>query len=217
MPFLIVIIGVILIITAFNNTHGELGTALESDVGAYFKWGAAIAAIVGIGFVPGFKTPSLCLLALVVLVLFLTRYKEILAGFTNFAGAGAGQTAAAASSDPATPTAAFSANPVQVALGGSAGGSGSSVASSGGSSTGGSSGSGVAGGLNQVASLAGGVSTLGTSIGQIGSLVGSGQLGQVGSSIAAAGNLGSGIVSELEAPFNALSAIGSSIGFGGFG
>jgi len=48
MPFAILIIGAILVITAFNNSFGTLATQLEGDIPGYFKWAAAIAAILDV-------------------------------------------------------------------------------------------------------------------------------------------------------------------------
>lgn len=88
MPFVVVVIGVILAIAAWNNSFSSLASELESDIPAYFLWGVAIAAILGLGFIPGFRTPSRWLLALVALVLVLTRFAAIKQGFLQFAQSG---------------------------------------------------------------------------------------------------------------------------------
>jgi hypothetical protein len=138
MPFVVILVGVILVVAAWNETHGDLGKALQADVPGYFKWGAALAAIAGLGFVPGLKTPSRWLLALVLLVIFLHNYNSILAGFKNFAQSGAQPTGTAGTD----PTAAYTANPTATPLptesqiageggggGGAAGGTGTMIAS----------------------------------------------------------------------------------------
>ena len=73
MPFAILLIGAILVVTAFNNSFGTLASELESDIPPYFKWAAAIAAILGLGYIPGLRTPSRYLLGLVLLVILLTN------------------------------------------------------------------------------------------------------------------------------------------------
>jgi hypothetical protein len=110
MPVALILIGAILIVVAFNNTMGQLATELQDDIPGFFVWGVAIAAILGLGYVPGLKQPSRWLLGLVVLVIVLTNYKQILTGFTSFAGSGgkATGTGAGAAPDPAT---AFSSSP----------------------------------------------------------------------------------------------------------
>jgi hypothetical protein len=100
MPVALVVIGVILIIVAFNNTMGQLATELQNDVPGFFVWGAAIAIILGLGYVPGLRTPSRWLLALVVLVIVLTQYKKIIDGFSSFAASG-GKTTGVEAADPA--------------------------------------------------------------------------------------------------------------------
>jgi hypothetical protein len=107
MPFVVLIVGAILIIAAFNNTYSKLAAELETDVPGFFKWAAAIAAIVALGYVPGLRVPTRWLLALVMLVLLLKNYSQIYAGFTSFAQSNPAPTGAAVP----TPTAGFIANP----------------------------------------------------------------------------------------------------------
>lgn len=107
MPIALLLIGALLIIVAFNNTMGQLAAELEADIPGFFVWGIAVAAILGLGYVPGMKTPSRWLLGLVVLVIILVNYKAILSGFTNFAATGAAATNAGATpADPANALAA---------------------------------------------------------------------------------------------------------------
>ncbi len=87
MPFIVIVIGIIIAVAAFNDSHGTLFAQLKQDIPGYFKWAVAIAAILGLGFIPGFKVPSRYLIALVALVVILTNAKQVFAGFTQFAGA----------------------------------------------------------------------------------------------------------------------------------
>lgn len=127
MPFAILIIGVLLIVVAFNNSFGQLATELEADIPGYFKWAAAIAAILALGYIPGFRTPSRYLLALVMLVILLANYAQIYAGLTSFASSGGAATGTGAGA--ANPSAAYTANPAtttdptQQQIAGNAGGS----------------------------------------------------------------------------------------------
>ncbi len=95
MPFVLAIIGAILVISAIRNTNGDLATALETDAPGYVTWAAAIAGVAALGFIPGMRTVSRMLLALVLVVLVLKNYQGILKGFT----------ALASSPIPATPPA----------------------------------------------------------------------------------------------------------------
>lgn len=85
MAFLALLIGVVLLVSALRDTHGELFGALETDVPGFAVWGAAVFGVAAIGFIPGLKPVSRGLLALVVTVIFVTNYKAILAGFTGLA------------------------------------------------------------------------------------------------------------------------------------
>jgi uncharacterized membrane protein YfcA len=137
MPFAVVIVAAILIVVAFNNTGADLAKQLEGDIPGFFVWAIAIAAIVGLGYVPGLRTPSRWLLGLVMLVIFIVNYQTVLAGFQSFASSGASQTASGAGAAPPTPTAGFTANPATTtdptvaSIAGSSGGSASGSSGSG--------------------------------------------------------------------------------------
>lgn len=103
MPLILIIIGAILIVSALKNTQGELATALEQDIPPFLKWAVAIFAIVALGWIPPLRTPSRWLLALVLIVIVLTNYRQLLAGFQGLGGGAAPQPAAAVT----TPAAAY--------------------------------------------------------------------------------------------------------------
>jgi len=112
MPFAILIIGAILVVVAFNNTAGQLATELETDIPGYFKWAAAIAAILGLGYIPGLRVPSRWLLGLVLLVILLKNYSQIIAGFQSFLTT----TPSTAAAGNASPTQAYAINPTSNAV-----------------------------------------------------------------------------------------------------
>ena len=98
MPFILLLIAAVFIVSAFQNTQADLATALEQDGPGYLKWAAALAAVGALGWVPGMQKPSRYLLALVLLVIVLRNYQAILAGFEAAAG---GATATASQPTPA--------------------------------------------------------------------------------------------------------------------
>lgn len=100
MPIVILIFGAILIVAAYKNTYGTLFSNLQSDVPGFAVWFAAIAVVGGLQYVPGLKVPARWLLALVLLVLFMSNYQRILSGIQS-ASSGAGSSTAAVT-DPAT-------------------------------------------------------------------------------------------------------------------
>jgi hypothetical protein len=87
MPFALLLIGAVLIVVALNNTHAQLATQLESDVPGFFRWGAAIVALLALGYIPGLRTPSRWLLALVVVVLVVKTSlgTQLFTAISNFA------------------------------------------------------------------------------------------------------------------------------------
>lgn len=83
MTLFLIIIGILLIAAAVRDTQGDLFQALKQDVPSFLVWGSALVAIGAIGFVPGLKTPSRVLLALIIVVLVVNNYQKIIAGFGN--------------------------------------------------------------------------------------------------------------------------------------
>ena len=105
MPFVLLLIGLVLIVAAFNNAQASLAAELEKDAPGFFRWGLAIAAILALGYVPALRTPSRALLAVVVFVLVVTNYQQIIAGIKSFAGSGStpqGGSAASTSTSSST-------------------------------------------------------------------------------------------------------------------
>jgi hypothetical protein len=106
MPAVLIVIGIVLAVVAVRNTQGDLATALETDIPGFFKWGLAIGAVGGAGYVPGLQTLSRWLLALVLLVIVLTNYQKFFAGFTSLV-----QSPPTGGTAAPTPSAAYAANP----------------------------------------------------------------------------------------------------------
>jgi hypothetical protein len=105
MPFLLILIGAVLIVAAYRNTYGQLATALETDVPAFATWGLAIVAVGALGWIPGMRQVSRWLLALVLVVIVLRNYQALLNGV-----AGLKSTPAASAAAP-SPASAYVANP----------------------------------------------------------------------------------------------------------
>jgi hypothetical protein len=110
MPFLLLLIGAVLIIAAFNNAQGDLATELETDVPAFLKWGLAVVGVGALGWIPGMQLISRWLLALVLVVIVLKNYTQIIAGFQAFSPSSGAQTAQQVQANP-TPATAYAANP----------------------------------------------------------------------------------------------------------
>jgi len=101
MPFIILIIGIVLVVAAIRDTQSMLFTALVNDVPAFSVWFAAILILGAIGFIAPLKPLSKALLILILVVLVLRNYQAIIAGFngawqgeakgaTNSTGSGTG-------------------------------------------------------------------------------------------------------------------------------
>lgn len=108
MPFILIIVAGLMIMAAWNNSVGNLMTELETDVPGFLKWFLALAVVGGLGYVPGMERFSKMLLGLVMLVLVLSNWTQILAGFQALQQGGAAATPGATNPDP---TAAYLANP----------------------------------------------------------------------------------------------------------
>jgi hypothetical protein len=78
MPFALLLIGAVLILTAIKGTYSELGTQLRTDFTgsgshSFLIWLAAIGAVGALGYSPVLRTPSRMLLALVLLSMVITN------------------------------------------------------------------------------------------------------------------------------------------------
>lgn len=76
MPFALLIVGTVLVIAAARNTQSQLFTLVEGDFtgsGNFIYWVTAILIIGAVGYIEKLKGLSDAFLALVILVLFLTK------------------------------------------------------------------------------------------------------------------------------------------------
>ena len=103
MAIIALFIGAVLIVAAFRNSQGALASQLMSDVPAFAIWAAAIVAVGLIGLVPVLRPFSKGLLVLVVVVLLLTNYQAILAGFSGAVAKGSSSGTAARASSSSSP------------------------------------------------------------------------------------------------------------------
>ena len=107
MPFALLIIGAVLLIAAVRNTQSDLFTLVQGDFTGqnnYIFWVVAILIIGAVGYIKPLKPLSTAFLALVILVLFLSRGAGLFSRFTS--GIASTQTPAPVSTSPASTTAA---------------------------------------------------------------------------------------------------------------
>ena len=110
MPLILLLVGGILIVAAYNDAVGGLASELETDIPGFLKWALAVGCVGAIGWVPGAQTISRWILGLVLLVLFISNNSAIVAGFKALSGA-AGSATATAAGGSTTPAAQYIANP----------------------------------------------------------------------------------------------------------
>jgi hypothetical protein len=133
MPFALLIIGAVLILTAIKGTYSELGTQLRTDFTgsgshSFLIWLAAIGAVGALGYSPVLRTPARMLLALVLLAMIITNAKKgLFAQLTQALGAAPAAVALPQGQDVALTGEA----PVRVTLSGGAGGTGGAGAAAG--------------------------------------------------------------------------------------
>lgn len=109
MPFILIVVGIILLVTAIQGTTGQLASMLSQDVfgaGGYLYWFVAILVIGAVGYVKQLKTLSDMGIFLVVLVLILSHkglFQQFNAELKKIKSSGFG---ASATSAPGTGVAA---------------------------------------------------------------------------------------------------------------
>jgi hypothetical protein len=89
MPFALLAIGLLLVITAYNNTQEVLSRQLKADFSGntgFIYWIAAIVIVGSIGYIRPLQSVSRAFLALILIVIFLTnsgvfsKFNQALAG-----------------------------------------------------------------------------------------------------------------------------------------
>lgn len=100
------IVGIALIVSAFRNTQGQLGTLVAGDFSGSnsFLYWLAVAGILGAaGYVPTLRSPSRWFMGLLVIVLMLTQGKGFFSQLSSALSQSQSQ-AATPVQNPATPT-----------------------------------------------------------------------------------------------------------------
>lgn len=73
MPFALVIIGLIMVVSGVKGTHEALGAQLRSDFQPFVMWMAAIGAIGALGYVPELRRFSHYFMALIIVGMVLSN------------------------------------------------------------------------------------------------------------------------------------------------
>lgn len=76
MPFALLIIGTVLVVSAVKGTQGQLAQLVKSDFTGsnnFIYWTVSILLIGSVGYIPKLKSLSTAFLALVIIVLVLTK------------------------------------------------------------------------------------------------------------------------------------------------
>jgi hypothetical protein len=125
MPLVLLAIAAVLIVSAYQNTHGDLLRSLGQDVPGYVPLALAIGGTAAIGFIPKLSPIGRMLTGFLFMMYILNNWSAILAGFRGMSGL-QGASAPTAATDPATQfatTGPFAASPTQI-VGMSAGSAG---------------------------------------------------------------------------------------------
>lgn len=95
MPFALIAIGLLLVIAAYNNTQTVLASQLKKDFSGntgFIYWIAAIMIVGVIGYIKPMQTVSRAMLALILVVIFLTNSGVFSQFNTALAGSSDGDT-----------------------------------------------------------------------------------------------------------------------------
>jgi hypothetical protein len=80
MPFALVVIGLLMIVTGINNTYSQFGAQLQKDAG-FLPWALAIFVVGLIGNISDLRTFSHYFMALILISVILANSKQGSAGF----------------------------------------------------------------------------------------------------------------------------------------
>jgi hypothetical protein len=114
-PFVLILIAGVLIVSAYQNTHGTVIGGLEQDVPAFGKWALGIGGTAALGFIPGMEKISRWLTALVVTVIVVRNWQQVQNGITDLSNVSALPSSGTATADPATQYATSGPGAVQTA------------------------------------------------------------------------------------------------------
>lgn len=119
MPFALTAVGLLLVITGFQNTYRQFGKMVQGDfsgANSFIYWMAAVAVVGGLGYIKGLESFSRAFMVLILTALVIAMYKQNPNVFSNITtGLSSGSTE--------------SVNPIGAPLAGSSGGGGSSDSS----------------------------------------------------------------------------------------
>lgn len=76
MPFALVIIGLLMIITGINNTYAQFGSQLQTDFGGskgFIVWALALSAVGALGYIENLRTFSHYFMALILISFILSN------------------------------------------------------------------------------------------------------------------------------------------------
>lgn len=108
MPFALIVIGLLLVITGINNTYSQFGSQLQSDIGGskgFLVWIIALGAVGALGYIKNLRTFSHYFMALILISMVLAN-KGVFAQLTAALKAGPkAPTATPASSNAISPNA----------------------------------------------------------------------------------------------------------------
>lgn len=85
MPFALVTVGLLLIVTGFQNTYAAFGKQVENDFtgpGNFIYWLIAIGVVGAVGYSKTFETPSRAFIALIIIAMFVKNDSGVFAKLT---------------------------------------------------------------------------------------------------------------------------------------
>lgn len=91
MPYILLLVGAILLVAGIRNTYAQLWTLVKNDFteqNGFLTWVAAVAVIGALGYVPRLKPLSVSLLTLLLLVLVISN-QGVFAKLQQFIQSGA--------------------------------------------------------------------------------------------------------------------------------
>lgn len=92
MPFVLILIGAILLVAGLRNTYADLWQLVKTDFteqNGFLSWVAAIAVVGGLGYVPKLRPLSVAFMTLLLVVLILSN-GGVFAKLQQFIQSGAG-------------------------------------------------------------------------------------------------------------------------------
>ena len=102
MPLVLIVLAIVMVIVAYQNTQGNLVTSLESDIPGFVPLGLGVAGLGAVGFIPKMQPIARGLVGLLIFIYVFRNWNAITSGILALEQLGGATPAPTSATDPAS-------------------------------------------------------------------------------------------------------------------